>query len=424
MLEKIRALKSVSFLWLGSILGSGSTFLIYTIVAREIGPEGFGLFSSAMASATIFTFIAGFGVSRAWLKLFGEEGWDAVRWIKPSIIFVLLTLLFSSSLIFFISNLDVHDETTAQLLRLFVFYVIGFVSIELVCAKFQLEEKFVSLAVWQLLPNLTRLILVIFSFYVFGLANNVLGIGFIYAFVGLVFTLASILKLRFFFKGKFDLKGHVKRSETKEFPKLMGVFSESWPFGLASFFSFIYIQSDIIMLKYIAGDIQAGYYNTSFVILTAILMLPSILFGKFLLPKYHRWANHDKKKFYSVYVQSNKLMVICGLAVLLATYVLSSLIVLHVFGEEYSPSIGLIKVLSFTLPISFLTYSIGATLVTKQHMKIKVLLMGAVALTNILLNILLIPYYGAYGAAIATLSSNALLLILYSYIAKKRVFIN
>jgi O-antigen/teichoic acid export membrane protein len=208
----------------------------------------------------------------------------------------------------------------------------------------------------------------------------------------------------------------------EEIPKLRDVLSESWPFGLASIFAFVYIQSDIIMLKYISGNSQAGYYNTSFVILTAILMLPSILFGKYLLPKYHRWANHDTKKFYNAYLKGNKLMVVSGLFVMAATFVLAKFLILNVFGEDYFPSIGLMKVLSLNLPISFLSYSIGATLVTKEHMKVKVLLMGIVALTNIVLNIILIPFYGAYGAAIATIISNLLLLVLYSYFARKRVF--
>ena len=69
-----KALKSLSLLWMGSLVGSGSTFIIYTVLARKIGPELFGLFSSALATITIFSLLAGFGVSKVWLKLFGKEG--------------------------------------------------------------------------------------------------------------------------------------------------------------------------------------------------------------------------------------------------------------------------------------------------------------------------------------------------------------
>jgi O-antigen/teichoic acid export membrane protein len=65
------ALRSLSFLWLGSLIGSGSTFLVYLILAREVGPTLFGLFSSAMATIMIFSLLAGFGVPQVWLKVFG-----------------------------------------------------------------------------------------------------------------------------------------------------------------------------------------------------------------------------------------------------------------------------------------------------------------------------------------------------------------
>ena len=48
--------------------------------------------------------------------------------------------------------------------------------------------------------------------------------------------------------------------------------------------------------------------------------------------------------------------------------------------------------------------------------------MGFVALLNLGLNFLLIPLYGAIGAAVATVLSNLVLLILYYYATEKYVF--
>ena len=172
------------------------------------------------------------------------------------------------------------------------------------------------------------------------------------------------------------------------------------------------------------GDIETGYYNVSYVILASILIIPTILFGKFLMPKYHRWANHNAKKFREIYLLSNKFMMFSGMCIMLIVYFSSDFIIPLIFGEEYLPSISLMKTLSFTLPISFMAYSVGATLVTKSHMKTKVILMGIVALSNIFLNIILIPIYGAKGAAFATILSNFILLVMYYFVAEKKVFFN
>lgn len=204
---------------------------------------------------------------------------------------------------------------------------------------------------------------------------------------------------------------------------MKNVFFEAWPFGMASFFAFIYLQSDIIMVKYISGDIEAGYYNTAFVILTAILIFPSVLYSKFLMPKYHRWANHDKSKFYRAYKKGNLVMLLSGGMIMLIVVMFSYLFIPLLFGNEYILAIPLVNILSLSLPIYFVAYSVGATLITNEHMKLKIKLMGLVAVINIILNIILIPIYGAKGAAISTVISNIILLILYYITAENKVFI-
>ncbi|WP_435315027.1 flippase [Cellulophaga fucicola] len=423
-MSAIKALKSVSLLWVGSLLGSGSTFAIYTILAREMGPEIFGVFSSALATITIFSLLAGFGVSQFWLKVFGEEGWEGVRWIKPSLLFVLLTLLVITVIVFLFSLLSINDNVTGKLILLLVFYIYGHISVELVASKFQLEEKYSSLALWKLLPNFIRFIFILCCYYILNISLSLLDLGLIYAFVGLIFTVLGVGKLLEMSSGNLDLKGHlaIEKSKLRK-PNIIAVFKEVWPFGVANLFAFIYVQSDIIMVKYISGDTQAGYYNVAFVILTAILIIPTILFGKFLMPKYHRWANHNKEKFYDTYKKSNFVMILTGLVIMILLFFLANILISLVFGSDYASSINLLKILALTLPISFLAYSIGATLVTKEHMKLKVLLMGVTAVINILLNVILISKYGAEGAAVSTVISNLILLTLYFAVVKKRIFI-
>ena len=418
-----KALKSLSLLWMGSLVGSGSTFIIYTVLARKIGPELFGLFSSALATITIFSLLAGFGVSKVWLKLFGKEGWEGIRWIKPSLNFVALTLILISIAIFLLTLLELHDDTTRKLLLILMCYIYGYIAVELVCTKLQLEERYNQLALWQLLPNLSRLLIILALYYVLDISLLVLDVGYIYAIIGSIFALLGMYQLYIMRKGNFALKGHeITQKNIVEIPKIKDVFMEAWPFGLANLFAFIYVQSDIIMVKYISGDTEAGYYNVSFVILSAILIIPTILFGKFLMPKYHRWANYDTDKFYKVYKKSNLIMIVTGSLIMLTVILLSRICVPIIFGFEYIPSVALINILAITLPISFLAYSVGATLVTKEHMKLKVKLMGIIALLNISMNIFLIPKFGAKGAAISTVISNLLLLGLYYKAVNERVF--
>jgi len=417
------SLKLLSFLWSGTLIGSGSTFLVYMLLARELGIEEFGLFSSSLATITLLTLLAGFGVSKFWLKEFGREGWNAIRWIRPSIKFIYISTIFIVILLAVWATLGPHDYDTTKILLILSIFLVGQIGVEIVSSKFQLEEKYQTLALWQLAPNLSRLVL--FSIVLLlPFKIDVFIVAYTYATIGLIFIYLSIKHLNLLKKGRFELKGHGKpHAELMQYlPSQQEIFKGALPFGLATFFGFIYYQSDLIMLKYLASDSASGLYNVSFVLLMAILIFPSNLFNKFLLPKYHRWANFEKEKFYNVYVKTTKIMLIFGFVMMSVVFTFSKIIVIILFGTEYLNSVILLQIASLNIPISSVAYGVGAVLVTEENMKKKVVFMGIVALLNIVLNLALIPYYGAVGASIATVISNLVLLILYLYYVRNYIF--
>src|SRR5690606_14171298 len=103
-------------------------------------------------------------------------------------------------------------------------------------------------------------------------------------------------------------------------------------------------------------------------------------------------------------------------------WVISGDLIGLLFGERYEESARILKVLAFSAPIIFMAFSTGATLVTRENMRLKVTYMLMVAGLNVVLNILFIPEYGAIGAAYTTLVSNAAVLLLYYRGAQKHVF--
>lgn len=418
------SIKSLSFLWLGSLLGSGSTFVIYVLLARYLGVKEFGAFSSAIAVITVLSLISGFGVSQAWLKHFGKEGWNGVRWLSASFKLAIISIFIVLLILIIWAIFGPNDLESKKILYILSFFIIGQMITELVSVKFQLEEKYSNLALWQVIPNLLRLSIICLFVYVFkDKSFNVVTVAYIYSSVAIVFILIGINQLLKMKKYDFDLKGHKNKIiNFTNIPNIKETFSHSWTFGLGSIFAFIYLQSDIIMLKYISGNEAAGYYNVGFIIISAILIFPTVLYSKFLMPKYHRWVNHDKNKFYEYYKKGNLLMLIFGIVFFIFVLIFSNFFIPILFGQEYINSILLVQILSISLPIYFVAYNIGATLVTKENMKYKVQLMGITALINIILNTILIPLYSEIGAAVATIISNLILLILYYVVAEKKIF--
>jgi len=110
-----------------------------------------------------------------------------------------------------------------------------------------------------------------------------------------------------------------------------------------------------------------------------------------------------------------------GVVVAIFLWMVMPYIVLLLFGDKYQQSIILIWILLLAIPMRFVTIFSGMMLMTSDYIKKKVALMSVVALFNIVFNFLLIPMYGALGAAIVTILSEFILMFLYVFSIKKYV---
>lgn len=426
ILGKKSAAKSISLLWLGSIAGAGCAFITQVILARELGPASFGVFAAVLSMIMLVTPLAGFGVGSFWLKAFGQEGWAAQRWFHKSFLFISLTTFFVIIALMAWAFLGPHDSLTTFLITVMTFYLLGQLVVDLVSAKLQLEESYLRLAIWQFLPHLLRLLIIVFFAYIVTTQLTLNIAVYAYALISLcVFGLGAWLLSQLYI-GKLRLKGHGDKSKSPDYQiksvKLRDIASQSWPFGFAGIFYLIYFQSAVILLKYLVGDEAAGIYNVAIIILVAVYMLPSVIYQKFLLPKMHRWSNNDRKMFYQVFRVGNWGMLILGVVAMILIWLFAPFGIKSLFGAEYQGAIMPLMILAFAVPLRFVSTSVGAVLVTQEHMQKKVCYMGIVALINVIFCLILIPVYGVIGAAIATTISDIVLLLFY-FLGSKHVFL-
>ena len=423
---RMRAAKTISLLWVGSIMGAGCAFLTQVVLARQFGPTDFGAFAAVLGTVTLVTPLASFGLGSFWLRAFGNEGWRGVRWLRSSLRYSMLTTVLAISVLCTWAEFGPHDATVRGILFVLSAYLLGQVAVELVSAKLQLEERYFGLALWQMLPQFLRLSSVLILAFAIENFMSLCGIAIAYAFVSVViFGYGTILLLRMY-KGRFDLKGHgadpVEICTISKTTGILQLAGQSWPFGLAGLFYLIYFQSDIILLKYIKGDEAAGIYNIAFVIMGAVYILPSVIYQKFLMPKLHRWAEHDESTFRRVYRFGNRLMLLLGVIAMVTIWLLTPWGVPYLFGDSYIAAVFPLSILALAAPARFIASSAGAVLATRHHMINKIYIMGMAAVINVVLNLIFIPVYGIYGAVVATVATEFLLMFTMQIYAKKYVF--
>jgi O-antigen/teichoic acid export membrane protein len=426
-MSQIRTIRTVSLLWVASILGAGCTFLTQVILARQLGPSGFGSFAAALAMTTLFAPLAGFGLSQYWMKAYGLEGWKASRWLSSSFKFAGASALSVLVVLIVWSSFGPHDEQTSSILLILAIHVVGLLAVDLTSCKYQLEENYFGLALFQFLPHLGRLIIIV-AFTSFGVAMlSAQTAAYSYAIVAVGCLAVSVWQLRRMYQKDFSLVGHGKPQDRKpcadsETPGVIAVARNTWQFGLTGFCYLIYFQIDIVLLRYITGGDSAGVYSVAFAVMSAVYLFPMVIYQKFLLPKMHRWASQDKNKLFSVYREGNSLMLKIGIVATLMLWTLAPSMVPLIFGPEYEESVGILMLLSIAAPLRFAAASAGAVLATEWHVKNKLYIMGFAAIFNLVLSVALIPFWSTTGAAIATIITELLLVLLMRRYARIYVF--
>ncbi len=415
------AIRNISILWMGSVGGAGLSFLAQVLFARQLTPGDYGDLASALVAVTLLASLAGFGVGQFWLKIFGAEGWLARRWLRPSLCFASLSCLaayFSLAALAWLGGGEDVDETLLWVAPL----IIAFALIELGSARLQLEERYTFLAAWQLLPQAGRFA-VAAAVTIGGGGLRMAGAGFFL--LGIVIVVIGLCFISGMTRGNLRLAGHPSRPgrpREATAPRLGDIFRNSWPFALAGVFFFIYFQSDILLLKWLSGSETAGVYNVAYTMMLAVYLLPGVIYQKYLLPKQHRWAEHDPRRFLAVFRFGCGIMLTSGSIVMIFLMLLAPWGVVLLFGEAYSEAGNILLLLAVCVPMRYLATSVGGALTTRDHIRTKVLYMGAAAGVNVVLNLLLIPYFSYYGAAMATVASEASLLCVYLIAARRRVF--
>jgi O-antigen/teichoic acid export membrane protein len=187
--------------------------------------------------------------------------------------------------------------------------------------------------------------------------------------------------------------------------------------GCASLMSMIYDQIDVVMLKYFRADAELGTYVASYALMTMAMSFPPIL-GQVFLPLLSGTAGrnpHVEKRYLRWFGNAT-----IGLALPIAVggFVLATPLTQFVFGSQYSGSGILFRWLMLTIITAPAASYCGAQLIPNGREKKYLASVLAGAAANVVLNLFLIPRYGALAAAFTTASSQGIVAIMNYYFVK------
>ncbi len=190
-------------------------------------------------------------------------------------------------------------------------------------------------------------------------------------------------------QNKYDIKQHIEPSLTL--------------FGAILAVS-IYTSLDTIMLGFISGNEQVGYYTVAVKIKTILLVMINSI-STVLLPRLSFYVKEGKDNEYrSILKKSINIILLIALPLTLYFIIEAKPAVLFLSGDQYLSSVSGMRILMPILLISGFSNIVGNQILLPHGMDKHFLIAVSIgAGIDFLLNILLMPSLGYIGAAIATL---------------------
>lgn len=360
------------------------------LLARHLGASGFAAFNYAVAWGLLFSPLTDFGLRQAAVNRL------SVRQVSPSEIAGSLLLLRAIMAIVFGSVAAVVAVATAPDDTVAIGSLI-------VCLSMLLGVPSALAAVvqtamkpgWTIINNASS-----------SLAWTVVALIMIWFDAGPIVLVAGITAaglvsslIQAWLASRLTVIGRPTRAATSSLLRL------SIPLGLGAIAAAVYYRIDSILVYQISGSEEAGYYAAAYRLVDQVQIIPIAVVGA-LFPLISEAAATNPERLRRFVASAWEILIGLALPIVAIGMVLAEPLAGLLFGGEFRAPTGTVLVLIWPVVIAiFLGYLGGALVPAVNLVKVWTIIAFAGAGLSVGLCLLLIPPFGANGAAIATVAT-------------------
>ncbi len=386
--------KSATILTTGSLSAQIVTIVNAVVLARHLAPESYGIFVASYSVAVLTSFIFNLGMD-SWLLRHGAVVHDTPRWVAR--IFILkgiLGLVWGAVLLLSLPLKPDVFPMPLLLASVLDTWCEGFFNTQLSALKSLNRMAWTTGLL--LLCRIGRLVSAI--------ALIALGVD----------SPASFAQARLLITFSTLLFSFIAISP--QFTRAFGlwrIIRESIPFSLSDLLAAIYLQADVTLLSLLLGNGRSvGLYATALSLVNALFVIPSSGYAV-MMPALTRYHLEEKEDFRGKVTKILLGFMVSGMVLGLALGISGRYVTALVLGESYQITGELLMIFSPILFLKSISFGAAAFLVAVEWQRNRVVVQLASACTNIILNLLIIPRLGIWGAATVYLTSELVLAIGY-----------
>lgn len=186
---------------------------------------------------------------------------------------------------------------------------------------------------------------------------------------------------------------------------VLTLYRRSWPLVLNALLGLVIFNSDFFFLRIYRNSATLGYYAAAYAVISFFLNVGRS-YQMTLMPAVSRsLADPDRERtlYHSAMAQ-----VLAGMfPVALGGCLVAPRLISSVFGSEYLPSVLPLQILLWALPVALLRNVAQGVMIAHGRQDQMLRTSALAAISNIVLNLALIPMLGMMGAAIVTVATES-----------------
>lgn len=394
---------------------AGSAFLVSLLIARYFGARGFGEYSKATNFIALFYLLADFGFNAVVLRDINNRPNEEKSIINNlfglRMIGGFALICIAILITFFLPYDVVRNEGFTPVakgaiisLSLMILYQAFLNTANVVFQKhLRYEQSTLANIAASVVTLLTAVVLLSL-----GKSLPVILLSYVVGAIAASFILfIFVKKLHAQFAPRFSL------IESKR------LIVKALPLGLTLVFNIVYFRADVFILTLFRTTTEVGTYGLAYKFFEFPLTIPTF-FANSLYPilLVH---SQNKKQFQSTVTKAGLVLLGLSLIILVGIYITAPLLVY--IRKDFFPSIAVLRLLSLSMPVFFLSSLFMWILITygKNKQLLTVYFIGMII--NILLNLLFVPLYGITAAAVITFVTELIILLASGYLAIRLVMV-
>ena len=358
-------------------------------VARYLGPGRFGLLSYAVSFVGLFSGMATLGLDEIVVRNLVRRPQDREKLLGTAFVLRLVGAILLFLFVLAAAQMTSSDRLTEILLLVIAggmifqsFYVIDFFFKSQVQAKFTSSAQVFSLFVVSV-AKVTLMVLgasLVYFAWVLVFENAIMAASlvFIYRERGL-----PILRWKFCASTSIDL------------------IRDAWPLMFSGMAIMVYMRIDQVMIKNMVDSTAVGNYAAAIYFSEVWYFVPMAVSAS-LFPAIINGREISKKLYYERLQRLYDFMVWVAISIALLTTLLGDRLIHFVLGNQFEQTASVLKIHIWAGVFVFLGVSSGKWFLAENLTRSLFYRTLSGAIINVLLNFLLIPRYGIFGAAYAT----------------------